>query len=131
MKKSQGYTLIELIAVNAILAILAATAIPQFVDLRTQARIAATNGVAGAISSAASMNYAKKVATGTASAVTNCNQLTSAAGFVTGVTVISGTPAANSGQYGLGTSTLTSGVAGTCTLTDDSSNAVNFAAVGS
>ena len=132
MRKNQGFTLIELIAVIAILAILAATAIPQFVDLRTQARTAATNGVAGAISSAASLNYAKKVATGTGSAVTNCTNLTSAAGFVTGVTVLATTPpgTGTSSYYLDPAAALTSGQAGTCTLKDDFGTVVTFAAVG-
>jgi prepilin-type N-terminal cleavage/methylation domain-containing protein len=131
MNKSQGFTLIELIAVIAILAILAATAIPQFVDLSAQARSAATSGVAGAISSAASMNYAKKVATGSGSAVTNCTDLTSANGFVQGVTVTTGAPVANSKSYYLQAGALTAGVAGSCSLQDDSGVSVTFAAVGS
>jgi MSHA pilin protein MshA len=133
MKRSnQGFTLIELIAVIAILAILAATAIPQFVNLQSSARSAATSGVAGAISSASTMAYARKIATGFASSpVTNCNQLTSAAGFVSGPTVISSaTPPA--GQFGLNTAALTSGSAGSCTLTngDDNTIVITFSAVG-
>lgn len=56
-KQQSGFTLIELVVVIVILGILAATALPKFVDLSGDANAAATKGLAGAISGGDSVNY--------------------------------------------------------------------------
>ena len=59
MKKQAGFTLIELIMVIVILGVLSAVALPKFVGLGSDARTAAMKAVAGSMSSANAMIYAK------------------------------------------------------------------------
>jgi MSHA pilin protein MshA len=62
--RSIGFTLIELIAVIAILGILATLALPRFMDMTKDAKVAALESIAGSMRSTITLTQAKARANG-------------------------------------------------------------------
>jgi MSHA pilin protein MshA len=81
----RGFTLIELVVVIVILGILAAFAVPKFMGLEDQARIASVNAMAGSLRSAATMAHGVWEASGNPATIT-------VPGVATPITIRNGYP---------------------------------------
>ena len=123
MKQAQsGFTLIELVVVIVILGILAATALPKFIDLTGDAETAAIKGVAGGLSSASAINYGGCAVTGNTVTPSKCVKiaLCSDVGTLLVPTLTLTTTASATSYYLLAdTAATTNGTAVTCTLQKD------------
>jgi type II secretory pathway pseudopilin PulG len=110
--------------VIVILGILSAVALPRFIDLSADARLAATRGVTGAISSAASINYGAFKVNSSRTGVVRMNSTNVCTSTILGSILQGGSLPSGYTVTGTGNcSTAGDGAVVSCTITDSQDSA--------
>ena len=105
----KGFTLVELIVVIVILGILAATALPRFINVTNDARVASVQGFAGGLRSAVGVVQARYFASGSSGSTS----VSMVDGTTVTVAAVSGIPEGSTGGIGNALSGCTTGT-GAC-----------------
>ncbi len=106
-RHQRGFTLIELVVVIVILGILAATALPRFVNLQTEARVSSVNGFSGGLRAAVAVIQSKWIVVGSTGLATVATADGQSVAVGTGTGASGGVPTGAAG--GIGTAMRCSG----------------------